>query len=188
LLSLQSPSSAINSLFVPPADPFTKVAATIMARPPIPLEDLELPTPSLSTEVSPIVGPIPPLNNFPDPSQLSLEAVLAPPCRPSESPTMRNMRVRLQSPSPPREYINLTGSPDSPKSLRIHIQAASFLSPFQEAPVTTVSSSQFVQVAKNDDVWFSKTFEVARPSKAKGKPDLESPGFLLQWGEVSLSS
>jgi hypothetical protein len=51
-----------------------------------------------------------------------------------------------------------------------------------------VSSPWFVKAAKNDDVWFSKMFEVAWPSKAKGKPDSESPGFLLQWGEVSLSS
>jgi hypothetical protein len=188
LLNLQSPSSAINSLFAPPTDPFTKIAATIVAQPPVPLEDLEFPAPSSSTEVSLLVGPIPPFDNFPDPSQLSLEAVLAPPHRPSESPPTQNVRARLRSPSPPREYIDLAGSPDSPESLRVRVRAASFLSPFPEAPVTAMSSPRFIKAAKNNNVWFSKTFEVAWPSKAKGKPDLESPGFLLQWGEVLLSS
>ena len=187
-LDLKSPSSAVNTLFAPPADPFTEVAATIVARLPVPLEDLELPAPSSNAEVSPLVGPTPPSDDFPDPSRLSLEAVLAPPRRPSESPPTRNVRARLRSPSPPREYIDLTGSPDSPESLRVRVRAASFLSPFPEAPVTTVSSPRFVQAVKNDDMWFSKTFEAAWPSKVKGKPDPESPGFLLQWGEVSLSS
>jgi hypothetical protein len=45
-----------------------------------------------------------------------------------------------------------------------------------------------VQAVKDDDLWFSKTFEAAWPSKVKVKDHLKQTEFILLWGEISASS
>jgi hypothetical protein len=127
------------------------------------------------------------MDGLPDPSRMSLE--VAPSTRhPTNSPPMQNVRARLRSPSPSQVYINLTGLPDSPEVDCSQRSSPSPILPLPKVPLALVDLPRFVQVAKDDDVWFSQTLEEAWPSKQKAKSDTESTEFLIQWGEFLSSS